>query len=120
MNPHPAAADPDPLGTSGVDEAEHTFTAELWQWDARRQDTWTFVTVPLDISAAIEQVADIRGPRSGFGSVRVHVRIGPSSWDTSVFPDSASGQFVLPVKRQVRDANEVDVGDMVTVHLRVA
>jgi hypothetical protein len=120
MDPHLPPADPEPLDASGVDDPEHTFTAELWQWDARRQDTWTFVTVPLDITAAIEQEADTRGPRAGFGSVRVHVRIGPSTWDTSVFPDSASGQFVLPVKRLVRDANDVDVGDTVTVHLRVA
>ena len=35
-----------------------SFTAELWRWDARRTETWTFVTVPPEVSAAIEDAAD--------------------------------------------------------------
>ncbi len=99
---------------------EHTFAAELWVWDARRADTWTFVTVPREVTEAVEDQADARGPRAGFGSVKVRVRIGETSWRTSVFPDAASGCFVLPVKRSVREANEVQAGDWVTVHLSVA
>jgi hypothetical protein len=95
------------------------FVAPLWQWDARRQDTWTFVTVPPEVTTALEDLADARGPRAGFGSVRVGVRLGRSSWQTSVFPDRASGCFVLPIKRAVREANGLDVGDeaAVRVHL---
>lgn len=99
---------------------EHTFTAELWLWDARRSDTWTFVTVPEQVSAAIEDAADAMGPRAGFGSVKVQVRIGATIWRTSVFPDAESGCFVLPVKRAVREANRVGAGDEVTVALAVA
>ena len=99
---------------------EHAFVADLWIWDARRQDTWTFVTVPPEISRALEDVAEARGPRAGFGSIRVEVRVGPSTWRTSVFPDSGSGCFVLPIKKSVRKANGVRVGDPITVALRVA
>ena len=45
--------------------------------------------------------------------------MGMTTWRTSVFPDSASGCFVLPVKRSVREADEVDAGDVVEVLLRV-
>jgi hypothetical protein len=107
----PGAATPEPL---------LAFTAALWQWDARRQDTWTFVTVPPEVTTALEDLADSRGPRAGFGSVRVEVHLGRSTWQTSVFPDRASGCFVLPVKRAVREANGVDTGDEVTVRLRLA
>jgi hypothetical protein len=100
--------------------SQHTFVAELWLWDARRADTWTFVTLPTEVSAAVEDAADARGPRAGFGSVRVVVRVGFTTWRTSVFPDSASGCFVLPVKRSVREANGVEVGDRITVHLSLA
>jgi len=110
----PQPSDPDAAGD------EHTFTAELWLWDARKNDTWTFVTLPADVTAALEDEADAHGPRAGFGSVRVRVRIGTTTWRTSVFPDSASGRFVLPVKRSVRLANGVEAGDTVTVHLRIA
>jgi hypothetical protein len=98
---------------------DHHFTAELWVWDARRQDTWTFVTLPPDVSAAVEDEADAQGPRAGFGSVRVEVELGPSVWRTSVFPDKASGCFVLPVKKAVRGAIGVEEGDPVEVTLRL-
>lgn len=98
---------------------EHRFTADLWLWDARKADTWTFVTLPPDVSAAVEDEADGLGPRAGFGSVRVEVRIGPSTWRTSLFPDKASGCFVLPVKGAVRRANGVEEGDPVEVELRL-
>lgn len=104
---------------SGGRPAEHCFTAELWLWDARRTDTWTFVTVPPDVSTAIEDVADSVGPRAGFGSVKVQARVGETVWRTSVFPDSESGCFVLPVKRAVREANGVGPGDEMTLVLEV-
>ena len=55
-----------------------TFDAELWLWDARKADTWTFVTVPADISEDIRELA--AGPRHGFGSLRVKATIGESKW----------------------------------------
>lgn len=97
----------------------HTFTTDLWLWDARRSDTWTFVTVPEGVSVALEDEAELRGLRAGFGSVRVEVRIGGSRWRTSVFPDKKTGCFVLPVKKGVRRAEDLVVGDTVTVHLEV-
>jgi hypothetical protein len=32
-----------------------------------------------------------------------------------VFPDSASGRYVLPIKRAVRTAETLDAGDIATV-----
>jgi hypothetical protein len=94
-----------------------TFEAELWIWDARRADSWTFVSLPAEVSEEIRQLAAGR-PR-GFGSVRVRVTVGGSTWPTSIFPDSARGTYVLPVKRAVRTAEDLDAGDVarVTVEL---
>jgi hypothetical protein len=89
------------------------FDAQLWTWDARRADTWTFVTLPTEKSDEIRDLA--AEPRRGFGSVRVRVTVGGSSWTTSVFPDSASGSYVLPIKRAVRNAESLDIGDIATV-----
>lgn len=89
------------------------FKAELWLWDARRGDTWTFVSLPADES---EEIRELTGaPRRGFGSLRVRVTIGGSTWKTSIFPDKASGTYVLPIKRAVRNAERLDVGDTATV-----
>lgn len=89
------------------------FDAELWIWDARRVDSWTFVSLPVDASEEIRDVAG--GPRRGFGAVRVRVTVGGSTWRTSIFPDSARGCYVLPIKRAVRKAEGLEVGDVVTV-----
>ncbi|OPG12923.1 DUF1905 domain-containing protein [Microbispora sp. GKU 823] len=89
------------------------FEAELWQWDARRSDTWTFVSLPAEASEEIRDLAG--GLRRGFGSLRVRVTLGGSTWKTSIFPDSARGAYVLPVKRAVRAAEALDIGDVATV-----
>jgi hypothetical protein len=93
-----------------------SFEGELWLWDARRPDAWTFVTLPASESEEIRDL--VGGQRRGFGSVRVRVTIGSSTWTTSIFPDSQAG-YVLPVKRPVRVAESLDVGEVakVTVEL---
>lgn len=88
------------------------FDAELWIWDARKAESWTFVSLPADASEEIRELAE--GLRRGFGSVRVRVTIGTSTWTTSIFPESGKG-FVLPVKRAVRKAEGIEAGDTATV-----
>ena len=93
------------------------FEAELWRWSATRADSWVFVTVPEDVS---DEVRDRAGPPAGFGSVRVEVSLGSTTWRTSVFPSNESpGCFALPVKKAVRRAEDVEPGDTATFRLRV-
>jgi hypothetical protein len=95
----------------------YDFDAELWQW--QHQDgpgSWYFVTMPADLA---DDVRHESGPPAGFGSVRVEVRIGDSTWRTSLFPQKESGSFVLPVKKPVRIAEGLEEGDPCSVSLRV-
>jgi Domain of unknown function (DUF1905) len=93
------------------------FSAELWIWAARPAESWTFVSLPAEASDEIRDLTE--GLRRGFGSVRVRARIGSSTWTTSIFPDSARGVYVLPVKRQIRRDQSLEPGDTaeVTVEL---
>lgn len=93
------------------------FDGELWVWDARRAETWTFVSLPVEASEDIRELA--AGPRRGFGSLRVRATVGESTWTTSIFPDSGSGSYVLPIKRAIRNAEGLDVGDVATVTLEL-
>jgi hypothetical protein len=89
------------------------FDAELWVWESSPQGTaWIFVTVPADETEEIRLRA---GPPRGFGSVRVEATIGGSTWRTSVFPDKRG--FALPLKKAVRRAEGLDVGDTARVRL---
>jgi hypothetical protein len=93
------------------------FDAELWIWDARRTESWTFVSLPAEESTEIRELAG--GPRRGFGSVRVRASVGGTSWTTSIFPDKGRNAYVLPIKRDVRKAEALDAGDTATVTIEV-
>lgn len=95
----------------------YLFDAELWLWDARPSDSWTFVSLPEEASAEIREVAGAL-PR-GFGSVRVTVTIGATTWKTSIFPDAKAGVYVLPLKKAVRKAEGVEAGDTATVRVEL-
>lgn len=90
------------------------FSAEVWEHVG--EAAWFFLTVPVDES---EDIRELAPPRRGFGSVRVGVTIGSTSWSTSVFPQSSSGCFILPVKKEVRRAEGIEAGDVVDVALRL-
>lgn len=92
------------------------FDAELWA--AATAASWVFVSLPVDVAGDVRAAAVEREP-TAFGSVRVEVTLGGSTWRTSVFPDARRGTFVLPVKAAVRRIEGVDVGDSVRVGLRV-
>lgn len=90
----------------------YRFTAPLWIWDASGDGSWHFVTVPDEAADEIKAIAEA-GPRRGFGSVRVEVELGASTWQTSIFP--GQGAYVLPVKKAVRIKAGVEEGDEVDV-----
>ena len=92
-----------------------TFDAELWPHGDGAEGSWVFLTVPEEVG---EEIRALSGPPRGFGSVRVEATLGPTTWRTSVFPDKARG-YVLPVKKPVRRAAGVDVGDTAAVELRL-
>jgi hypothetical protein len=96
--------------------ARLTFDAELWASESVA--AWVFVTVPADVSEAIRDESAALEPK-GFGSVRVEARVGTTTWRTSVFPDAGTGCYVLPVKKAVRAAERLDVGDPTAVSLLV-
>jgi len=87
-----------------------TFQADLFPWDAN--SSWVFVALPPAEADAIEEATSITG---GFGSVKVSVEMGESLWSTSLFPSKELSTYVLPLKKAVRTAEGVDVGDTATI-----
>jgi hypothetical protein len=94
--------------------ATYKFSAELWQYPGYA--AWYFVTLPKDVSHEIKIITD-SGVRRGFGSVKVKAKIGQSSWGTSIFPDKKSNSYLLPVKKAVRIAENVNTSDILTVEI---
>jgi hypothetical protein len=94
--------------------SEFTFTAPLWRWPG--ESAWYFVPVPAELADEIRMLA---GPPKAFGSVRVEVTVGETTWRTSVFPDAGRGTYLLPVKQAVRRAEDLVEDEDVAVTLRV-
>lgn len=99
-----------------MEPATHTFTGDLWAMPTTAA-AWVFVTLPGEASEAIGSMP--RPPRPGFGSIRVRATIGDTTWATSIFPDSKSGCYVLPVKKSVRATEGIGVGDTLGVTVEV-
>jgi hypothetical protein len=89
-----------------------TFKSKVWLW--KGEAAWHFITVPLNLSKDIKGLDD--GPRRGFGSIRVNVTVGKTTWKTSIFPEK-KGTYVLPVKAEVRKKEKLSVGSKVTVKI---
>ncbi len=45
--------------------------------------------------------------KRNFGSIRVTVTIGETSWQTSLFRDTMSNSYLLPVKAAIRRKEEM-------------
>lgn len=94
----------------------YRFEGELWRWKART-DAWFFLTVPEDAGDEIRSiVGDLAG---GFGSVRVRVTVGSTTWLTSIFPDSGSTSYSLPMKAAVRKAEGLEEHEIVTAEIEL-
>ena len=92
-------------------EPTFKFTSELWIWHEDNAGSWHFLSINSKLTEEIKSY--IEGPRRGFGSVKVTVQIGKTSWKTSIFP-TKEGKYLLPIKLQVRKAENLTAGKKVT------
>lgn len=89
------------------------FSGEIWEW--RGPAPFYFVTVPEAEAGEIRDVAEMVS--YGWGMIPVTVQIGATTWTTSLWPKD--GRYVVPIKAKVRKAEQLEIGDVVTVHLTV-
>jgi hypothetical protein len=89
------------------------FSGEVWHW--RGPSPYHFVTVPEDECDALEATAALVS--YGWGMIPVAAQIGETAWTTSLFPKD--GRYIVPLKDAVRRAEELEVGDIVSIRLNV-
>jgi hypothetical protein len=98
-----------------MDRPEFTFEAKVWLYPGKAG--WHFITLPAEDAGEIKAL--FGGVKSGFGSVPVKVTVGKTTWKTSIFPDKQSGSYVLPLKRDVRLAENIKVDDVLSITFEV-
>ncbi len=82
----------------------------MWIWPGETAN-WHFLTIPKNISTELKET--YKGMTKGFGSLPVKVTIGKTTWETSVFPDTKAGTYLLPIKAKVRSAEDLYVDERV-------
>lgn len=90
-------------------------SAEVWLYPGKA--AWHFVSVPQGESAEIRSLFGHLA--RGWGSLRVEVKIGQTTWKTSIFPDKKNGVYLLPLKKDVRVKEGVVSGQMIELTIRV-
>ena len=92
---------------------ELEFSGTIWFW--KGPAPWYFVTVPEQQSQALQTIA--RHVTYGWGMIPVDVQIGKTVWQTSLYPKDA--RYIVPIKANIRKAENLTEGDEITVRLIV-
>lgn len=82
---------------------QYKIVAKVWLYPGVA--AWHFVTIPQDIS---EDIKNLYGDRArGWGSLPVAVTVGSTTWKTSIFPDKKEGAYILPLKKEIRNKENI-------------
>ncbi len=94
---------------------QYQITAKVWLYSG--DSAWHFISIPKEQS---EEIATLFSDKKrGWGSFKVTATIGVTSWKTSIFPDKKSGEFLLPLKVEVRKKEGIVNGDTVAVVVEI-
>lgn len=87
------------------------FAGPIWFW--KGPAPWYFVTVPEQHSRQIKAMSGFL--TYGWGVIPVSVKIGKTTWTTSLIPKD--GLYLVPIKAAIRKAEGLNQGDTVTIQL---
>jgi hypothetical protein len=93
--------------------ADVEFSGEVVEW--RGPAPYHFLVTPAEESAWLADI--MRDVTYGWGMIPVTGRIGGTEFTTSLWP--RQGAFWVPIKDAVRSAEDIDLGDVVTVALTI-
>ena len=89
------------------------FSGKIWFWHG--PSPFHFVTVPPEHCRNLKGISGF--VTYGWGMIPAVVRIGKTEWKTSLFPKN--GGYIVPIKDSVREAEQLDIDDIVSIRLEV-
>jgi len=89
------------------------FSGTIIYW--RGPAPFYFVTLPEDESHDLKAISSF--VTYGWGMIPVSAQVGQTEWKTALFPKD--GRYLVPIKTGVREAEDLDIGDEVTLRLAV-
>lgn len=94
---------------------QYQIKAPVWLYTGYA--AWHFVTIPQDISNDIKKLFGDRA--RGWGSLLVEITIKDTKWKTSIFPDKKKGAYILPLKKEIRKKENIQLEDSINFLLEV-
>jgi hypothetical protein len=89
------------------------FSGEVWFWHGPAPHH--FLSVPEQYCGGIDDASAL--VTYGWGMIPVTVSLGGSRWATSLWPKD--GGYIVPLRKDVRAREHVDLGDTVSVGLTI-
>ncbi|MBK8515429.1 MAG: DUF1905 domain-containing protein [Saprospiraceae bacterium] len=77
---------------------KYKFLSSPWQYNSN--GGWVFVSLPLTLSKEIRE--HFQQEEQGWGRLKVTAQTGNSVWKSSIWWDSKTMQYLLPLKAEVR------------------
>ena len=88
-------------------------SGEIFEW--RGPAPFHFVKIEQKHSEKIKGIAS--AITYGWGVIPASAKIKKTSWDTALFPKN--GFYLVPLKDVVRKAENLEIGDTVTINLSI-
>lgn len=95
---------------------KYKFTAEVWLYPGETAN-WHMAYLPAELSKKLDK--KYRDQRRGWSSYPVQVKVGKTSWATSIFYDKKALTYLLPLKASVRKKEGIYANDKVSFILEV-
>jgi hypothetical protein len=89
------------------------FKGKIFHW--RGPAPYLFVAMPEEQSRDLKAIS--AAVTYGWGVIPVHVRIGKTEWQTSLFPKD--GRYLVPIRLSVQKSENLAKGDNVVIQLEV-
>ena len=93
----------------------YNIRAKVWIYPG--DVAWHFIFVPKADSLQIKK--DYYLLKRGWGSFPINATIGKTSWNTSIFPHSEYGTYILLLKKEIRKKEDIYDGDDVNISFNI-
>lgn len=90
---------------------------QVWLWGYSEEAPWHFVSVPKKETAQIKK--DFGKLSKGWRSLPIMAKVGEIEWKTSIFLDSRTDTYLLPLKAQVRRKEAIFQGEYINFSFKI-
>lgn len=91
------------------------FEGKIWKYEGPA--AWHFVNLPEQLSKDIK--LNFQALSKKWGSIPVKIQTKNLTWESSIFPDTKLGCYLLPIKMAIRKKAKIKEGDRIQIKLQI-